>query len=94
MTESVPLEEGKTYTLALSGKDDKGNDFNAANKNFKDDGNIEMRLWVRAGVSVVPVIFLVCALLIQNKKFIIDEDYYDMMLEEIEKRTCAAGDVK
>lgn len=86
MTESVPLQDGKTYTLALSGKDDKGNEFNAANKNFKDDGNIAMRLWVRAGVSVVPVIFLVCALLIQNIKFIIDEDYYDMMLAEIEKR--------
>ncbi len=86
MTETVPLEEGKSYTLVLSGKDADGNEFNAANENFKQNSNIAMRLWVRAGVSVVPMIFLVCALLIQNKKFIIDEDYYDMMLAEIEKR--------
>lgn len=86
MTESVPLQEGRTYTLVLSGKDASGNDFNAANQNFKDGSNTSMRLWVRAGVSVVPAVFLLCALLIQNKKFVIDEDYYDMMLAEIEKR--------
>ena len=45
-----------------------------------------MRLWLRAGVTVFPVLMLVASLLIQNKKFIIDEDYYDMMLVEIDKR--------
>ncbi|MGN1039889.1 MAG: MFS transporter, partial [Candidatus Fimimonas sp.] len=83
---SVSLEENKTYVLALSGVDGSGNAFNAANQNFKASGNTSMRLWVRAGVSVLPMIFLLVALLIQNKKFIIDEDYYDMMLAEIEKR--------
>ena len=37
-------------------------------------------------VTVAPMIFLLLSLLVQNKKFIIDEDYYDMMLSEIEKR--------
>lgn len=83
---SVSLEENKTYVLALSGEDGSGNAFNAANQNFKASGNTAMRLWVRAGVSVLPMICLLIALLIQNKKFIIDEDYYDMMLAEIEKR--------
>ncbi|MGN1067013.1 MAG: MFS transporter [Candidatus Fimimonas sp.] len=83
---SVSLEENKNYVLALSGVDASGNAFNAANQNFKASGNTSMRLWVRAGVSVLPMIFLLISLLIQNKKFIIDEDYYDMMLAEIEKR--------
>ena len=61
-------------------------EFNAANKNFKESRNLGMRLWLRAGVTVFPVLMLVASLLIQNKKFIIDEDYYDMMLVEIEKR--------
>ncbi len=91
---SKPLDETKTYVLALSGVDGEGNAFNAANQNFKEDRDIAMRLWVRAGVSVAPMIFLAIALIIQNKKFIIDENYYDMMLEEIEKRkTSATSDV-
>ena len=61
-------------------------EFNAANKNFKESGNLGMRIWLRAGVTVFPVIMLLASLAIQNKKFIIDEDYYDMMLVEIEKR--------
>ncbi|MBQ2914673.1 MAG: MFS transporter [Clostridia bacterium] len=65
---------------------DKLPEFNAANKNFKESRNLGMRLWLRAGVTVFPVLMLVASLLIQNKKFIIDEDYYDMMLVEIEKR--------
>ena len=65
---------------------DKLPEFNAANKNFKESRNLGMRLWLRAGVTVFPVLMLVASLLIQNKKFIIDEDYYDMMLVEIDKR--------
>ncbi|MBR2985237.1 MAG: MFS transporter [Clostridia bacterium] len=65
---------------------DKLPEFNAANKNFKESRNLGMRLWLRAGVTVFPVLMLVASLLIQNKKFNIDEDYYDMMLVEIDKR--------
>ena len=63
-----------------------GHDFNAANENFAEKGTLGMRLWLRACVSVVPMLLLVASLIIQNKKFIIDEKYYDMMLEEISKR--------
>jgi len=86
----VTLEEGK-YTLALSGKDASGKDFNAANDNFKEESSLSMRLWIRAAVTVVPVLFLLAALLVQRKKFVIDEQYYDMMLEEIEKRKANGG---
>ena len=66
-------------------------EFNAANQNFKEKGNLSMRIWVRAGVTVFPAILLLASLAIQNKKFIIDENYYDMMLVEIEKRKQANG---
>lgn len=60
--------------------------FNAANQNFKETRTIGMRLWVRAAVTLVPVLCLLISLFVQNKKFFIDEKYYDMMLAEIAKR--------
>lgn len=80
------LSEGKTYIIAVSGKDSSGNEFNAGNENFKNVSGTSERLWLRMAVTVVPMEFILVALLIQNKKFIINEDYYDMMLVEIEKR--------
>ena len=72
-------------TLTLQGgKVDKA--YNAANANFKDNGDLSMRLWLRMGVTLIPIVFLIVSLIIQHKKFIITEDYYDMMLEEIDKR--------
>ena len=82
----VALDANGKYVMAISGKDGSGNDFNAANDNFKAEGDLSMRLWIRMSVTVAPMIFLLLSLLVQNKKFIIDEDYYDMMLSEIEKR--------
>lgn len=61
--------------------------FNAANQNFKETRTIGMRLWVRAAVTLVPVVCLLISLFVQNKKFFIDEKYYDMMLAEIAKRS-------
>lgn len=83
---SNDLQDGKDYVLELRGKDANGNEINAANQNFRDVGTLTMRLWIRAAVTIVPIVCLLAALLIQNKKFVIDEDYYDMMLTEIEKR--------
>lgn len=91
MTQNVPMDENKNYTMVISGTDADGVPFNAANDNFKDDGDISMRLWIRIAVTIVPAVFLLLSLLVQNKKFIIDEKYYDMMLEEIEKRKNASA---
>ena len=82
---SVALDNNKTYTLALKGEIN-GVEFNVANNHFRDQGDLSMRLWIRAAVTVVPMLFLFAALMVQNKKFIIDEDYYDMMMEEINAR--------
>lgn len=62
---------------------------NVADRQFRDNRTLGMRLWLRAAVSVVPAGLMLVALLIQNKKFVIDEIYYDMMLAEIDKRHAA-----
>ena len=85
------IPSGGKFTLALSGKDGKGDKFNAADDNFKSESSLSMRLWIRAAVSVVPIVFLLAAWLIQRKKFVIDEQYYDMMLQEIEQRKQGTG---
>ena len=87
---STALDESKTYTLELKGEIN-GVEFNVANDHFRDKGDLSMRLWIRAAVTVVPMLFLFAALIVQNKKFIIDENYYDMMMEEINSRKCASG---
>ncbi len=74
---------GNTYKYAM---ELTGENFNAANVNFKAKSNIGMRLWLRAAVTVVPIILLFLAFMVQEKKYIIDEKYYDMMLKEIDKR--------
>lgn len=80
------LDANGSYVIILSGTDSSGNAFNSANKNFKDESNISMRVWLRMAVTVVPIVFIGIALLIQHKKFFITEEYYENMLVEIEKR--------
>ena len=86
------MSADKSYVLQLSGKDANGNDFNSANKNFKNESTTSMRVWLRMAVTVVPILFIGAALLIQHKKFVITEDYYDMMLVEIDKRKQSGGE--
>lgn len=86
---SLPQDK---YELSLSFTDKQGNKINVANDNFKSESNLSMRLWLRAGVTVLPIIMLISSLLIQHKKFIIDEKYYDMMMDEIAKRKQAEAD--
>lgn len=79
------LDSDGKYTLSLTYQ--VGDEtVNVANDHFKLSGTTSMRLWIRAAVTIVPVLFLLASLYIQDKKFIIDEQYYDMMLEEISKR--------
>ena len=64
-----------------------GDNFNAANENFKNYRTTGMRLWIRFAVTLLPIGLLTLSWLIQRKKFIIDEEYYDMMMKEIDKRS-------
>lgn len=74
---------GTTYEYSM---ELMGENFNAANENFKNNRTTGMRLWIRFAVTLLPIGLLTLSWLIQRKKFIIDEDYYDMMTAEIDKR--------
>ncbi len=78
------LAEGSVCTLEVG--DLKSGQESAANLNFRDQGTLSMRIWLRIAVTLVPILLLLAALFIQRKKFIIDETYYDMMLSEIGQR--------
>ena len=90
-TSKLVAEGKKAYGLLLTYTNAQGKEINVANLHFRDEGDMSMRLWIRAAVTVVPMLFLFAALIIQHKKFIIDEKYYDMMMEEINSRTPTAG---
>ncbi|MCM1042603.1 MAG: MFS transporter [Corallococcus sp.] len=75
------------YSLSIS-----GDGYNVADDNFLSKGNTSMRLWLRASVTVVPIIMIAISLIIQRKKFIIDENKYDEMLEEIERKKLLAAE--
>ena len=87
------LDSNCKYTFALKYTNANGNEVNVANIHFRDQGNLSMRLWIRAAVTVVPMLFLFAALMVQHKKFKIDENYYDMMMEEISRRKSANGEL-
>lgn len=74
-----------SYKYILEIGENVSNGSSAADKNFKEKSTTSMRIWLRISVTVVPIIFLGGALLVQRKKFIIDEEYYDKMMEEINK---------
>ena len=74
-----------TYSLKID--DLKSGDESAANINFRDQRTLTMRIWVRMAMTVLPIILLLLALYTQRKKFIIDENFYDQMMAEINSRT-------
>ena len=73
-------------TFSIKIDDLKSGDESAANLHFRDQRTLTMRVWVRLAATLLPALMLVIALYIQKKKFIIDEDYYDQMMHEINNR--------
>ncbi len=80
------LASGGSYAYALEVGDLKSGQESAANLNFRDKSTLSMRVWLRVAVTVLPILLLILSLDIQKRKFIIDEDYYDMMVETIKAR--------
>jgi melibiose permease/lactose/raffinose/galactose permease len=81
---SIASESGK---VSLKIDDLKSGDESAANLHFRDQRTLTMRVWVRLAATLVPALMLLLALMIQRKKFFIDEDYYDQIMHEINNRT-------
>lgn len=83
-SESLLSDSGTTTYLYSMELIDGG--YNAANLNFKTEGTIAMRLWMRIAVCGLPIILIAAAWVIQNKKFKIDEKYYNEMLVTLAQR--------
>ena len=84
--DTAQMDAKCTYVLVLKYTNGAGQEVNVANTHFKAQSSTSMRLWIRAAVTVVPMLFLFAALFVQHKKFVIDENYYDMMMTEINSR--------
>ena len=78
------VDDGSTYSLKID--DLKSGGESAANLNFRDQRTTTMRVWVRLSCTILPALLLLIALYTQKKKFVIDEEYYDKMIEEIDRR--------
>ncbi len=77
-------DDGSIYSLKIDDLD--SGDESAANLSFRDQRTTTMRVWVRLSCTILPALLLFAALYTQKKKFVIDEEYYDKMIEEIDRR--------
>jgi hypothetical protein len=84
--DTASMASGGTYALKID--DLKSGEESAANLSFRDQSTLTMRIWVRVAMTLLPIVLLLLALYTQRKKFFIDEDYYDKMMEEINGRSC------
>ncbi len=78
------VNDGSKYSLVID--DLKSGQESAANLKFRDQSTLSMRIWIRAAITIIPIILLLASLYTQRRKFVIDEDYYDSMLCEINRR--------
>ena len=84
------FKEGNTYeaSFVFDYIDDNGNkvSINIANDVYKESNSLNTRIFLRVMVTVLPVLIAAVSYYLQTRKFIVTEDYYDMMMEEIKKR--------
>lgn len=76
--------ENGTYSIKID--DLKSGGESAANIHFRDQRTQTMRIWVRLAATLLPALMLVISIYIQKKKFFIDEDFYDQMMDHINTR--------
>lgn len=65
---------------------------NTATAVYAEQRKLSTRIILRAAVTVLPTALLLTSWILQRKKFIIDEDYFDFMVAEIKKRKEAAAE--
>lgn len=66
----------------------------AADFAFKDNATSSMKLGLRLAITIMPVILMGLAYLIFKTKFIISEEYYDRIVEEIRQRLQESEEVE
>ena len=68
------------------GEGDEKIDINVGNEVYKNSDNLLTRIVLRILVTVVPIVIALLSWYIQNKKFIVNEEFYEKMIEELKRR--------
>ena len=66
----------------------------AANSAFKDKATATMRLGLRLAITIFPVLLIFISYWLINKKYIINEEYYENMVNEIREKLKKSDDVE
>ena len=84
------LQEGYEYEAAFvfTYTDANGNviDVNLGTEAYKKSDSLTTRIVLRVMVTIVPIIIAILSYYIQNKKYIVNEEFYDNMMKELEER--------
>lgn len=62
----------------------------AADEVFLKNGTTTMRLMLRIAITIVPIVLILGSMLVLNKRFIIDEVYYEKITAETKARIALA----
>jgi melibiose permease/lactose/raffinose/galactose permease len=62
----------------------------AADEVFLENGTTTMRLMLRIAITIIPIVLILSSMLVLNKKFIIDEVYYEKITAETKTRIALA----
>jgi melibiose permease/lactose/raffinose/galactose permease len=82
------MEEG-AFSLSIRGEYPVGAEsvsYNVADEYFNQQAGIETRILLRFAVTVLPALLVYGAWMVQRKKYIIDERYFDSMVQKLERK--------
>ena len=74
-----------SFVFTYGEADDKV-DINVGDEVYKNGDNLTTRIVLRLLVTVVPILIALLSYYIQNKKFIVNEEFYENMMKELEER--------
>jgi hypothetical protein len=81
---------GYTYeaSFVFSYTDENGEkiDVNLGTEVYKESDSLTTRIVLRILVTILPIVIVIASYYIQNKKFIVNEEFYDNMMKELEIR--------
>ena len=74
--------------FVFSYEDQNGNkvDVNLGTDVYKESDSLTTRIVLRVMVTILPIVIVITSYYIQNKKFIVNEEFYNKMMEELEER--------
>ena len=88
--EETYFVDGYQYeaSFVFSYTDKNGNkiDVNLGTDVYKKSDNLTTRIILRVMVTIVPIIIAILSYYIQNKKYIVNEEFYEKMMKELEER--------